>query len=121
MKDWKAVVEKNERKLVIWKGGTMSITGRTTLINASLTSATIYHMSMYMLPKTVADTLDEQRRMFFWQGGSNKKIYRLIRWETIYKSKKKGGLGIKNTRKMNVSLLCKWWWRLEKKRGSNKR
>jgi hypothetical protein len=31
--------------------------------------------------------------------------------------KKKGGLGIKDLRKMNISLLCKWWWRLEKGEG----
>jgi hypothetical protein len=35
----------------------------------------------------------------------------------ICKSKKKGGLGIKNLRKMNISLLCKWWWMLEKEDG----
>jgi hypothetical protein len=40
-----------------------------------------------------------------------------MRWENICKSKKKGGLGIKNIRKMNISLLCKWWWKLEKEKG----
>jgi hypothetical protein len=28
-----------------------------------------------------------------------------------------GGLGIKNLWKMNVSLLCKWWWYLENSSG----
>jgi hypothetical protein len=32
-------------------------------------------------------------------------------------SKKKGGLGIKDITKMNISLLCKWWWRLETGNG----
>jgi hypothetical protein len=27
--------------------------------------------------------------------------------------KRKGGLGIKDQRRMNLSLLCKWWWKLE--------
>jgi hypothetical protein len=31
--------------------------------------------------------------------------------------KKKGGLGIKDIRKLNISLLCKWWWRLDKEEG----
>jgi hypothetical protein len=35
----------------------------------------------------------------------------------ICKSKKKGGLGIKDLRKMNVSLLAKWWWKLEQEDG----
>jgi hypothetical protein len=68
------------------------------------------------MPKTTTKILDKQRT-FFWQGGSTKKKYRLIRWEIICKSKKKGGLGIKDIRKMNISLLCKRWWRLEKEQG----
>jgi len=41
------------------------------------------------------------------------KKYHLVRWETITKPKEKGGLGVKDLRKMNISLLCKWWWKLE--------
>jgi hypothetical protein len=35
----------------------------------------------------------------------------------ICKSKRKGGLGIEDLRRMNVSLLCKWWWNLENEEG----
>jgi hypothetical protein len=34
---------------------------------------------------------------------------------------KKGGLGIKDIRKMNISLLCKRWWRLDTEDGYGKR
>lgn len=37
-----------------------------------------------------------------------------MKWIKICKSKKNGGLGIKNLRKMNISLLTKWWWKLER-------
>jgi hypothetical protein len=99
------------------EGGNMSIARRTTLIGASLNNSPIYHMSVYLLPKTTMDSLDKIRKSFFWQGGGTKKEYHLVKWEKICKSKKKGGLGIKNLRKMNISLLCKWWWRLEKEEG----
>jgi hypothetical protein len=66
VKDWNPLVEKNEKKLAVWRGGTMSIAGRTTLINSSLTNTSIYQLSMYLLPKTVADKHDKQRRIFFW-------------------------------------------------------
>jgi hypothetical protein len=51
--------------------------------------------------------------------GSTKNKYRLIRWQIICKSKKKGGLGVKDIRKTNISLLCKckWRWKLETERG----
>jgi hypothetical protein len=37
--------------------------------------------------------------------------------EKICKSKTKGGLGVKDLRRMNISLLCKWLWNLENDEG----
>jgi hypothetical protein len=56
-------------------------------------------------------------RTFFWQGGQAKRKYHLVRWAKICKSKKKGGLGIKDISKLNLSLLCKLWWKLEVESG----
>ena len=118
--DWTHLVEKNKKKLDIWKGSAMSIAGRTTLINSSLSSSFIYHMSIYLLPKSVVNILDKQRRSFFWQGGGTKKKYHLVKWSVICLSKQKGGLGVKDIFKMNISLLSKWWWKLEKEDGLGK-
>lgn len=74
-------------------------------------------MSMYLLPKTLVADLDKQRRSFFWQGGVQKRKYHPVKWELICKSKSKGGLGIKDMRKMNICLLSKWWWHLENEKG----
>ena len=65
VKDWAMLEEKNEKKLAVWKGKSLSIAGRTTLINSRLSNSSIYHMSMYLLPKTTTDKLDKQRRTFF--------------------------------------------------------
>jgi hypothetical protein len=64
--DWLPVIEKSSKKLDIWKGGTLSIAGRKTLIDSSLSNAPIYQMSIYLLPKTVVNKLDKIRRAFFW-------------------------------------------------------
>jgi hypothetical protein len=50
--DWAKMEEKPAKNLDIWQGNSLSIAGRTTLIKASLVNSTIYHMSMYLLPKT---------------------------------------------------------------------
>lgn len=41
----------------------------------------------------------------------------MVRWQLICRPKKKGGLGVKDIEKFNLSLLCKWWWNLESKEG----
>jgi hypothetical protein len=46
-------------------------------------------------------------------GRQTQKKYHLVRWEKVCKTKKKGGLGLQDLRKVNLSLLCKWWWLLE--------
>lgn len=76
--DWLPLQDKNGKKLDTWKGGSMSIAGRTTLINSTLSSSFIYHMSMYLFPKTTVKALDKQRRTFFWQGGGQKRKYHLV-------------------------------------------
>ena len=115
--DWLPLEEKSKKRLAVWKGGNRSTARRTTLINSSLNNAPIYQMSIYLLPKTVVANLDRLRRIFFCQGGGTKKKYHLIRWPKICKSKKKEGLGIKDIRLMNISLLCKWWWKLDNEQG----
>ena len=41
----------------------------------------------------------------------------MVKWSRVCRSKKKGGLGVKDLHRQNVSLLCKWWWKLETQTG----
>lgn len=75
------------------------------LINSSLSSIPVYAMSMYLLPLSTIKKMDTARKRFFWQGGSLKRKYHLIKWSKITKPKQKGGLGVKVLRKINISLL----------------
>lgn len=68
---------------------------------------------MYLLHKTNIERMDKIRKIFFWLGGNVKNKYHLVKWSKICKPKKKGGLRIKDLRKMNMSLLTKWWWKIE--------
>jgi hypothetical protein len=108
--DWVKLEEKSVKKSDVWQDGSLSMGGRKELINSSLSNSSIYHMPMFLIPKTNIKRLDKQRRTYFLQGGQLKKKYHLVGWPKICKNKKKWGLGIKNLRKLNVSLLCKWWW-----------
>jgi hypothetical protein len=100
--DWIKLEEKSAKKLDVWQGGSLSMGGRKELINSSLSNSSIYHMSIFLIPKTNKKRLDKLRRNFFWQGGQLKKKYHLIGWPKICKNKKKGGLGIKNLRKLSA-------------------
>lgn len=90
---------------------------RSTLICSSLNNPPIYHMYIYLLPKTVVKDLDKVRRTFFWQRRQTKRKYHLLRWTKICKSKKKGGLGIKDIRKNEFKSYLQVVVELGEKRG----
>lgn len=61
LSDWTPLVDKSSKRLDVWKGGTMSIAGRTTLICSCLNNSPIYQMSVYMAPKTISNNIDKIR------------------------------------------------------------
>jgi hypothetical protein len=58
--------------------------------------------------------MDKHRRRFFWACKKKKRNYYMVKWTKVCRSKGKGGLGVKDLRKQNISLMCKWWYKLEK-------
>jgi len=110
---WNNVLEKCEKKLANWKSQYLSLGGRATLINSVLDALPTYMMSVYPMPASVRDRLDAIRRNFLWQGNCdpNKHKFHLVKWNEVLVSKKEGGLGTRNLKIQNHSLLMKWLWR----------
>jgi hypothetical protein len=115
--DWVPLDEKMLRRLDGWKGSALSLGGRLILLNSSLNSIPTYYMCMHLLPKTILKRVDRTRKKFFWQGGGEKKKYHLVKWYKVTSPKSKGGLGVKDLRRMNLSRLCRWWRKLEFEEG----
>jgi hypothetical protein len=112
------VSEKIKKNMGGWLGGTMSIGGRVIKIDACLSNSALYQMSMRLFHKTNIEKIKKQIRAFFWVGNTGQRKYHLVRWSLICKPKSKGGLGIKDLYKFNISLMCKHWWKLEKHEGA---
>jgi hypothetical protein len=96
-----------------WMGNALSIGGTVTKIDACLSNSVVYQMSLRLLHKTNIDQIEKPIRAFLWASTRHKRKYYLVSWKIICKPKIKGGLGIKNLTKFNISLICKWWWKLE--------
>jgi hypothetical protein len=65
-------------------------------------------LSFFLLPKGVFKRLDYFQSRFIWQGDSEKKKYKLVKWSVVCRSKDQGGLGIYNLEVKNTALLGKW-------------
>ena len=112
------MIEKVARRLDGWKKGFWSRGGRVTLIQSVLASMPIYYMSVFKLPRRVANLLEKMMRAFLWDTKETSKGRSLVVWDLVTKTKEMGGLGLGNLKKRNVALLGKWLWRFLREQQS---
>jgi hypothetical protein len=73
-----------EKKLSSWKGKYLSMGGHLVLINSVLSSLPMFILSLFKIPKGVLEKIDYFRSRFFWQNDSQKKKYRLMKWDIVH-------------------------------------
>jgi hypothetical protein len=67
----------------------------------------MFQMGFYLLGEGIHGELDKVRGRFCWEGCAQSFKYHMMKWENVCRPKSYGGLGIINTRYMNISLLLK--------------
>jgi hypothetical protein len=88
--------ERIGKTLSSWKGKYLSVGGRLVLISSVLTSLTMFMLSFFEVPKGVLEKVDYWRSQFFWQSDSQKKKYRLTKWDIICQPREQGSLRVQN-------------------------
>jgi len=69
-------------------------------------------MSLFKILIVVSEDIRRIKRKFLWGWGAKWRKIAWVKWTTLCKPKRKGGLGIKNIKLFNEALLAKWKWRL---------
>jgi hypothetical protein len=64
------------------------------------------------MPIQVWKKLISIQRAFLWGGVNGGRKISWVKWEVVCREKSNGGLGVKDVRIMNWSLLAKWRWRI---------
>jgi hypothetical protein len=72
----------------------------------------MFAMGLFLLPDTSHGRMDSTRARFFWEGVGPKRKYHMVDWDTVCKPREFGGLGVLNTKVMNIALLLKWIWKI---------
>ncbi|XP_072074455.1 uncharacterized protein [Arachis hypogaea] len=114
VKTWKPIIDKVEEKLSLWKTKVLNKAGKLVLIKSVLNSLPIYYLSLYKMPKAVADKLIALQRRFLWSNDDGNYGIPLVKWKVVQAPKRAGGLGVEDAVLRNTSLLFKWWWRFSK-------
>jgi mannosylglycoprotein endo-beta-mannosidase len=85
---------------------------RLTLIDACLSNLPLHTMGLFFLADGTHAGMDKHRNRFFWEGQSSSKKFHMVSWKNICQPKNQGGLGVMNTKLMNIALMAKWIWRI---------
>ncbi|KAL7184481.1 hypothetical protein ACSBR2_026606 [Camellia fascicularis] len=88
-------LKKIQKKLPGWKAKTLSLAGRSTLIQAVTSAIPAYVMQCYSLPKSITNHIDKLNRDFLWGFSPNHRKIHAINWSEVTKPKNLGGLGIR--------------------------
>jgi len=68
---WDPVVERFNKRLAGWKSKLLSRGGRLTLLRSTLCSLSIYFMSLFTIPASIASQLERLMRDFIWNSNEN--------------------------------------------------
>jgi hypothetical protein len=90
----------------------VSLGGRITLLNSVLNSIPIFYLSFLKVPILVWNKIRRIQREFLWGGRGGRNRVNWVKWEIVCQPKSCGGLGVRDIRAVNISLLAKWRWRL---------
>ncbi|KAI9128659.1 hypothetical protein K1719_000142 [Acacia pycnantha] len=104
------ITQKVQSRLSSWKGKHLWMTGHTVLIKSVISTLPSYQMQSTLLPKSVLYKIEKVSRNFLWCQDENARKMHLIPWQNIIKSKKVGGLGIKNLELQNKAFIMKLCW-----------
>jgi hypothetical protein len=112
LKDWEPLTGAVGHRVKPWQGKNLSSAARLELTNACLSSLPTFAMCLYLLYDWTHASMDKSRCRFFWEGVGDQRKFHMVNWTTMCKPKDQGGLGILNTKLMNIALMMKWVWKL---------
>ena len=100
------------KKIAGWKGKLLSYAGRETLIKAIAQATLTYSMSCFKLSDSLCKELEAMISRFWWGQKKDERKLPLIAWDKLCRPKADEGMGFKDLKAFNLSLLAKQGWRL---------
>lgn len=112
------LIQQVKRKFNSWSARTLSFAGRLLLIKTVVAGITNFWCSSFVLPKACIKRINSLCWVFLWKGNIEEHHTARVSWETVIKSKKERGLGVRDLTKWNKACMLKLIWLLFFRAGS---
>ena len=90
----------------------MTTVGREILIKAVAQATPMYTMNCFKLLDSLCNELNSLMRNFWWGQREKESKLAWIAWEKMCTPKVEGGMGFKDLKAFNLTLLAKQGWRI---------
>lgn len=105
-------------KFSSWSSKSLSFAGRLLLIKMVIAGINTFWCSTFILSKACVKKINSLCSVFLWKGDIESHNTARVSWEAVTKSKKEGGLGIKDLSLWNKACCLKLIWLLFFQSGS---
>lgn len=113
------VKEKMRQRIQRWEGKYISKSGKEILLKSIAQSLPCYAMNVFLLPADLCKEMEQLMCKYWWQSSNKEsKGIHWKSWKNLTTHKSKGGMGFRNLRDFNLSLLSKQRWRLQSRPDS---
>nr|KYP39451.1 Putative ribonuclease H protein At1g65750 family [Cajanus cajan] len=110
--DFYDVMDKIQGRLGAWKSKLLNKAGKLCLVKSTISSIPVYSMQTLWLSPAVCNRIYQACRRMLWGKSDNTRFWSPVSWDVVTQPKEFGGLGVREARRVNVSLLGKLVWDL---------
>ncbi|KAM6574738.1 hypothetical protein CsatA_023065 [Cannabis sativa] len=103
---------KMRKRIQGWEGRLLSRPRKELLIKTVAQSLPSYAMNVFLLLVETCNEIKQLMCKFWWRSSKNNKGIHWKKWDRLTVHKSKVGMGFRNLRDFNLSLICKQGWRL---------
>jgi hypothetical protein len=107
---WDSLILSITNRLSNWTFCSLNLLAKIVLLKSVLQAIPTYLFSVLAAPQSVIKKIRNLQRNFLWHGHNPKKKWALVSWDKVCKPKYSGGLGLRDSGKLNSTMGERIWW-----------